>query len=347
MQVGILTNVNSRKNLAHPRREDDLRALVGTDGLVRQTRSLDEIRPVLEEFKQRGVRYWVSDGGDGTLHWMINEGRELLADATGALPCVVPTNGGTIDFVAKKAGISGNADSVIGDLLDGVRRGMQFPMQALDTFEVTGRRPSDPPGTMPFRKLGFAIAVGGLGQRFFSKYYEDRNPGPWAIIRVILKTAAGYPFAWGPLRHLPGVPDVLRDHGRVVLSGTRARVTVDGRDYPYELFQGLHAASVDIDFGTVKLFTYAKQPRKLHLVVGAMDRLECVAKSIFLVFGKPIPGKTWHEFPGEEMDIEARGDELLAPVIDGELFEGFERLHVVLGPTLQVVKLAKPKRGAR
>ena len=77
-----------------------------------------------------------------------------------------------------------------------------------------------------------------------------------------------------------------------------------------------------------------------------MGRLECVAKSIFLVFGKPIPGKTWHEFAGESMQIEARGDELLAPVIDGELFEGFEKLSVTLGPKLPVVTLL-PARKAR
>lgn len=344
MQVGILTNMNSRKNQGRTEREAELRALVGAHGLVRQTRSLDEIRPVLEEWKARGLRYWVSDGGDGTLHWMINEGRELLTDGGGPLPCVVPTNGGTIDFVARKAGIVGNSDTVIGNLLDGVRSGVEFPTQTLDTFELHGRRPGDPPGTMPFRKVGFAVAVGGLGQRFFSKYYEDQHPGSWAIIRVILKTAAGYPFAWTPLRHLPGVPEWIRSHGETVLKGTRAHVVADGKEYPYELFQGLHAASVDIDFGTVKLFTYAKQRRKLHLVVGAMNRLECVAKSIFLVFGRPIPGKTWHEFPGEEMTIEARGDELLAPVIDGELFEGFEKLHITLGPELPIVHLPRGKR---
>jgi len=72
---------------------------------VRQTRHVDEIPPVLEEFARRELPYWVSDGGDGALHWMINQGMAL--SYPGSLPgsqalfppIIVPTNGGTIDFI--------------------------------------------------------------------------------------------------------------------------------------------------------------------------------------------------------------------------------------------------------
>src|SRR5512137_309098 len=142
MQVGILTNLNSRKNRSRPERGQRLQRVLGPDGLVRQTRRIDEIRPVLEEFVDRGVRYWVSDGGDGTLHWMLNEGREVLERRglwqDGRLPLLVPTNGGTIDFVARKAGITGSADAIIGSLVDGLRHGRDFPTVEMDSLEVLG-----------------------------------------------------------------------------------------------------------------------------------------------------------------------------------------------------------------
>jgi hypothetical protein len=339
MRVGILTNLNSRKNRSRPERGAQLQRVLGADGLVRQTRHIDEIRPVLEEFIDRGVRYWVSDGGDGTLHWMLNEGREVLERRglmrDGTLPLLVPTNGGTIDFVARKAGITGSADSVIDSLLAGVRRGRDFPTVEIDSLEVLGHRPGDAPGKPSFRKIGFAVAVGGLGQRFFRLYYQEETPGPWAIIRVAVKGAGGYLLSLPPLDRLPLVPAWLREYGQYLLAGTRAHVVADGRDFGDELYQGLHAGAVNIDFGTVKLFRYAQQPRRLHLVVGVMSQLECTYKWVALVLGVPVPGKRWHEFPGEWMEIEARG-EPLAPVIDGEVFDGFDWLRVQLGPKVRV-----------
>ena len=187
MQVGILTNLNSRKNRHSHGRADRLREYAGSYAMIRQTRSLDEIRPVLEEFVDRDCRYWISDGGDGTLHWMINEGREVLfrrgrLSGREPMPCVVPTNGGTIDFVARKAGIKGRPDEIIHRLVDGLRAGIDIPTVEVDTIEVSGHRPGDPPGTWPFKRIGFAVAAGGIGQKFFSEYYRAPNPNPWTII---------------------------------------------------------------------------------------------------------------------------------------------------------------------
>jgi hypothetical protein len=347
MDVGIIVNLNARKNHGSSRRNARLRNMVAGDGVVRETRRIDEIQPVLADFIDRGVKYWVSDGGDGTLHWMINEGRKVLEErgmweGRSPLPLVVPTNGGTIDFVAKKAGIRGHSDQVIQNLLTGLRAGRPCPTVEMDSIEVIGHRPGDPEHAPSFRRIGFAVAVGGIGQKFFSKYYEDDHPGPWAIMRVIFKTVGGYAATLSLLGSVPLIPDWLRDYGRHVLSGTRARVVTDGRVFPYELYQGLHVGAFDIDFGTVKLFRYARQPGKLHLVVGAMDPREVLYKWVSLCMGAPIPGGTWHEFPGEWLEAEARGGELLDPIIDGEMFRGFERIRVQLGPKVTVPAISRP-----
>jgi hypothetical protein len=59
---------------------------------------------------------------------------------------------------------------------------------------------------------------------------------------------------------------------------------------------------------------------------------EVIWKWTWYVAGKPLPGKRWHEFPGRSLDVEAAGDELLDPVIDGEMFYGLDRVSVRLGP---------------
>ena len=205
----------------------------------------------------------------------------------------------------------------------------------MDTIEVLGHRPEDPPDTMPFRKLGFATAIGGVGQKFFATYYNEPNQGPWTIIRVALKGVLATWASLPGLRRIPLVSDKLRSYGQL-LSGTRAKVSADGKTFPYTQFQGLHAGSINVDFGTMKLFPYAAEPGKLHLVAGDVGPLKGTFLWPYLVVGKSIPHKTWHEFSGETMEVLAEGDDLLDPVIDGEMFFGFDRIKVRLGKNITV-----------
>ncbi|HOU54870.1 MAG TPA: hypothetical protein PLQ97_13160 [Myxococcota bacterium] len=343
MRVGILTNLNSRKNRGQRARWLD--EVASDEVLVRETRDVREIRPVVEEFIASGCRYWVANGGDGTFHWLMNVGHEVLAERGAWRPGqefpyrLVPTNGGTIDFVARKAGISRHSDAVIRGIVQQVRSGREMAYREIDTLVVTGHRAGDPEGVDAFRRVGFAVAIGGIGQRFFARYYQSPDPNPWTIIEVSLKAAAGQ------VASLPGLSAVpwlggLRAFADDVLGGTRARVTVDGRRFPYGLYQGLHVSSVDIDFGTMRLFPYAAEPGRMHVVVGAMDRLECAWKWTYLVAGRPVPGETWHEFAGRRMEVEAAEGGTLDPIIDGEMYFGLTRLTVEAGPVLRVPRLS-------
>lgn len=349
VNVGIITNLRSRKNRSGAARVERLQRLVGDDALVRATTDLHQIRQVVEEFIERDCRYWVSDGGDGTLNWLMNEGaavlrsRGLWAPGTPFPYLLVPANGGTIDFVARKAGIHGRSDRVIRQLVDGLRAGRHFETLELPTLEVRGHRVGDPEGTMGFERFGFATAIGGIGQKFFEKYYESSNPNPWTIIEIALKTATGHAASFLPGRG-PRWLEHLKDHGRHLLGGTRAEVTADGRVLPYEVYQGLHVGAIDVDFGTMKLFPYAGVPGKLHLVAGALSPLEATWKWMWLVAGQPIPGGTWHEFPGETLEVRAREREVLEPVIDGEAFEAMDYLRVQPGPSIRVPRLGGRSR---
>ncbi len=341
MDIGVVTNLKSRKNKKGAFHGDRLGRLVAGVGLARQTHHLDDLRGVLEEFIDVGCKYWVSDGGDGTLHWMMNVGKEAL-QAKGLwnnddpFPVLVPTNGGTIDFVARKAGISGYPDSVVRSLVDAVRAGIEVPVIELDTLEVVGHRPGDEPDAPSFRRIGFAAAVGGIGQRFFSKYYEAKDPNRWTIIEVSLKAAAGQLASLGPLKELPVVPKGLREYGQFVLSGTPAAVKADGHSFHQPRFHGLHVSSLDLDFGTMRLFPYAREKGKLHMAVGHLSPMECTYKWLYLVLGKPVSAKNWVEFPGETMEVEARDGELLDPNIDGEMFYGLTKVSVRPGPKVRV-----------
>ena len=137
---------------------------------------------------------------------------------------LVPTNGGTIDFVAKKAGIKGCADDVIGRLLDGVRAGRRFPSVGVGSIEVLGHRPGDPPG-FSFRRIGFAVALGGLGQ----KTVENPDVSRWRkffLTRVYAIDSPGIDLAL----HILGIPAPLRGaSGRSRRWQDRGSREIDGR----------------------------------------------------------------------------------------------------------------------
>src|SRR5687768_10343467 len=114
--IAVIYNPNSRKNRrAPPGRPDRLRRILGPSGEVFETSRPDELGPVVGRLLEQGVEYVVSDGGDGSLHWAMNEVTRQSTSRSNQRdqPALLPTNGGTIDFVARKVGITGNSERIV------------------------------------------------------------------------------------------------------------------------------------------------------------------------------------------------------------------------------------------
>src|SRR5512146_2153763 len=143
MEIGVITNPNSRKNRNRPERVERLQRIVGRMGEVHQTSSVDSIKPVLRDFLRKRARYWVADGGDGALHWMLRMGMEVLqedefVDQSVTLPMTLPTKGGTIDFVANNVGIEGDAEGILGTLRHTIERGSIIEETEVDSMSIDG-----------------------------------------------------------------------------------------------------------------------------------------------------------------------------------------------------------------
>jgi len=344
MQIGVITNPNSRKNRNRPRWAEQLQEIVGDLGDVQQTDSVDGIKPILRDFLRQRSSYWVADGGDGALHWMLRMGIEVLAepefaDHGGVLPLTMPTNGGTIDFVAKGAGVKGSADVLLEALRDTIEGGLPIDEVEVDSLRVDAVRLVDG-REEPFTTYGFAAAAGGLGQRFFSKYYEHDDPRPVTILEIVAKTIASLPIAFTPLRHVPVLPAELREYSRDLFAPTRAEVTIDGEVLPYTEYTGLQIAAMAIDLGgVVRAFGEAKRLGVLHVTAGSPSPLAVVRNLPRMYLGKPIRDRKLLDGPCTEMKVRATGDELLAPVIDGEYYHDVLEATFTLGPRVRIPKV--------
>jgi len=263
MQVGVITNPNSKKNYRHPNRRRNLEQAVGSHGVVRETRSLAELPAVVTELLDADCQYWVCDGGDGTLHWVLNALYSAVQARTPAgqplvLPVIVPTNGGTVDFVARKAGLKGDADSIVRRLVDRLESPAPLATIQIDTCRVQGARHD----VADFDRIGLAAALGGIASRFFDHFYAlPKDRGALAIAGVI-GAAAGSALVHSlapPLRRFFSMDagDFFRP--------TRARVEVDGEVLPFSDFTSMQIGAIDINLaGIVRCFKHAREGGVLH-----------------------------------------------------------------------------------
>ncbi|GAB5541817.1 MAG: hypothetical protein RLO52_12300 [Sandaracinaceae bacterium] len=329
MYLGVVLNPLARRNRkdrgARARR---LRRLLGPWGEVHETPSIDALSGTLEGLLPRAT-HLVSDGGDGALHWMINTVRALRGEDE-RWPTFVPTNGGTIDFVARKVGVRGRSESIVRALTAFAMAGREPEEVTLDSLLLTGALED---GT-PFDRVGFALAAGGVGNRFFDKYYADPAPSPTTIAKVIGRTVS----EWTAARVAPGLvkSDSYAAH---LFRPTRALVTIDGERVEAQQHGGLHAGAFDINLGgVVRVFPLAKEPGVMHFQAGEIDPAGIIANLPAIVSGGAIQGPKLRDTSGREMIIEAL-DEPLSPIVDGERFEGLRRLEVRAGPPVRIARV--------
>lgn len=338
-RIGILTNPNSGKNRRNPGRLDELRRAVGRRGVVRQTQDVADLQTVVAEFLDEGFGYWVCDGGDGTLHWLLTTGHRLAMErGLDVLPYIVPANGGSIDFVAHKAGIRGRAADIVRTLVHLIDRGETAPIVMLDTLQFTGTGTGDE----PMQRIGFASAIGGVAQRFFDKLYRYDRIDAWTIAMVLARSAAGGVCSStpAPVRHyfMPG----LQRYANEVFEPTRATVEVDGKRLAFDSFSSLQIGSIDISLGgVVRTFRHAANDGVLHAQALSTTRLGVVANLPNIVMGTPILGRNVYDGPIRELKARALPGYQLDPVIDGELLFGLSDLEVRQGPKMRVAAVCR------
>jgi diacylglycerol kinase family enzyme len=329
MYVCVIVNPLARKNRDHSGdRSVELRRILGPWGEVHETRSIHELRAVVQRLDRR-VSHLVSDGGDGSLHWLINEMRSHVSDPE-RWPTFVPTNGGTIDFVARKARVRGHAGAILDALVAAAEADRSPSEVTLDSLELDGETVDG----ATFRRIGFALAAGGVGNRFFDMYYQDRDPGPAAIVRVVARVVRDFAFAKVVRRE-----SNRTDYAAQLFRPTRARVVIDGDEVPTRVHSALHAGSIDVNLGRVlRIFPKAREPGALHFQAGELSAAKIIANLPALVAGGAIRGERLRDVHGREMLIEIE-DEPLAPIIDGERFAGIVRLAICAGPRVRIARV--------
>jgi diacylglycerol kinase family enzyme len=326
MRLGVIVNPHARMNRGKPGcRSAELRGIVGPWGEVHETPSVEDLRTTLAGLFPE-VTHLVGDGGDGALHWLINEVAHCIPDPE-RWPTFVPTKGGSVNAVARKAGVRGRPDAIVRALAAAAAANRPPAEVSLDTLQLTGRRADG----STFERLCFGLAAGGVGNRFYERYYDGPDHDRLAVARVIARTL-------GDDLTSKVAPSRLKtpNYASVLFTPTRARVLIDGEEVPTRTHRLLHAGAIDLRIaGPLRLFPKAAKPGALHFQAGELRPSKIVVQLPAALTNGTIHGERVRDVNAQEMTIEAE-DEPLSPIIDGERFLDVVSLEARRGPCIAV-----------
>jgi diacylglycerol kinase family enzyme len=327
MYLGVIVNPLARKNRAA--RHDpsaDLRRIVGPWGEVHETTSVEDLRGVMEQLYPR-VSHLVSDGGDGSLNWLINETQQCVSDPE-RWPTFVPSNGGSVNAVARKARVRGRPQTILRALAAAAETDQPPPEVFLDTLALDGETADG----AKFHRLCFGLAAGGVGNRFYDKYYDNHTHGRADVVRVIARSFGDYITNKVVRSSKP-------NYATSLFAPTQARVVIDGEEVPTRTHRFLHAGAIDLHIGAgFRLFPKAEKPGALHFQAGNLRPSLIVVRFPAALRSGRLRGDDLRDVNGQEMIIEAE-DEPLSPIIDGERFVGIVRLVARAGPRVRIAQV--------
>ena len=323
MYLGVIVNPLARKNRAVGDHSAELRRIVGQWGEVHETNSIEDLRKVVEELCPR-VSHLVSDGGDGSLNWLINETEHCVSDPD-RWPAFVPNNAGSVNAIARKAQVRGRPQAILRALVAAAEADRPPPEVSLDTLTLDGETADG----AKFHRLCFGLAAGGVGNRFYDKYYDNHTHGRADVVRVIARSFSDYVANKVVRSSKP-------NYATSLFAPTQARVVIDGEEVPTRTHRLLHAGAIDLHIGAgFRLFPKAEKPGALHFQAGNLRPSLIVVRFPAALRSGKLRGDLIRDVNGQEMLIEAE-DEPLSPIIDGERFDGIVRLVARAGPRIRV-----------
>lgn len=315
-----------------------MQRVIGKYGAVRESRNIDQLKSIISEFVAHKVPYVVCDGGDGTIHWIVNTYLDVLGTTKREaieemLPIFVPTNGGTIDFLARKVGASGGTMKILKKLNKLFHQNALPAVMPIRTFMIEGKYTKEHLGKS-YRKLAFAGALAGFAQKFFNKYYESGKPSLQTIVEVITKTFTSTAFKGSWFENY--VPKDVIGYSNDIFDPIAVDVKIDGKPVPFKKINTLNVGSIAIEIkNLIKLFANADRDKKLHMHVGFLQPHEVFANLGNLFAGNDYSGKELVQTTADTIDIVAKTGDGLNPCLDGELFTGMATMRVSVGPHIR------------
>ena len=309
--IAVISNPHSRRNLKNPVISEEMRALLGSDGIVIETQSVAEIPHAIEQCLQRGVDILAINGGDGTLHYVTTKLAPMYAEAGRELPLIALLRGGTMNTISKgMKTLSGSPLHILGRIVDKYRRDERFFVAERHALDLNNGE-----------QLGFLFGI-GLPASFLQAYYQGESRGPlkgaYVLGRLVLSTPV-----WGK-------------YAQRVFHRVRAFVAAGGEESPYENYTAIFASTVtEIGLGFELFSRTLEKDGHFLLLGGALSPVSYVAQLARIYTGETLKGAMFDRVTTDAV-IELEGE--YPYMFDGDVKTGITTFRLRCGPKLRFIQ---------
>jgi len=318
--IAVLTNVEAGRNRFGRYKRYGIPDIVGPDGLVEETETMEEIDGAIERMLTRGERLICINGGDGTMQRTITHMINKYGEDAVGIPILFPLRGGTMNLLADHLKIKGKTPELLRQAVAAERRLHELPYVEVPTLRVT----RDICGTEE-REYGFFYGNGAL-YRFHRVYYRETMGGPVAAAKLFMKCALG-----GATK---------RTRYQDVFGLTPARVTIDDFEIPADQVTIVLAVIFQVVVISFDAFRDEGEG-DFYAIATSVPIFKMVRKLPRLLWGKsgkpPYPKEEFFNQRASRIRMECREGYSL----DGEVFEIEEpyTLTIERGPTVKFLDI--------
>lgn len=316
--IAVITNVEAGKNRNGRYRQYHLPEMVGDQGLVVETETMEEIDGAMDRILSRGEKVICLNGGDGTVQRALTRLVNRLGEDEDSLPVIFPLRGGTMNLLADHLNIKGCTPELMQAALRAVEEEGEIPFVRVPTLRVTRRM-----GDREEREYGFFFGHGAL-YRFHRVYYRDTRGGPLAAAALFARCAFG--GATGLTRY------------RDVFGMAPARLVIDDFEMPGDRFTVILAVIFKVVVITFDAFRDVGEG-DFYVLATNIPFFRMVGRLPRLLWARgaepPYPREEFFNERAKRVFIECREGYSL----DGEVFELEEpyTLTIERGPTVKVL----------
>lgn len=301
--VELILNLQAHDTRLDPGVASQLAGIIGRDGRVSATRSLDELPRVCEDIAATSPETIAICGGDGTLHQTLTA--MIASYGARPLPRIAILRGGAMNNVADALGIRGDAAELLRRLLG---------RREVGTIAQPVLRVGD--------RYGFFFGS-GIVHGFLTAYYATGRPSPATAARVLARAAVSGLVGGELAARLSRPVDAI--------------VTADGAPWTRTRFLALCAATTEhVGLGFRPFPRCRERPDSFAVLGIATTFLGLLRRLPRARAGKPLGGDGIIDEIAREIAIEPRAP--FGYTIDGDLYLASEPLTIARGPTLTVIR---------
>lgn len=306
--VGIILNPYSRSNRKNPDRAKHLGFIVGDRGSCHATDTLNQVRELAHEFKERDIDVLGISGGDGTNHKTLTTFMEVYGEKP--LPRIALLRGGTMNNLANQLGVSGSPEKILSNLIVKYHENAKFTETRISMIKINGL-------------YGFIFGLGLITR--FIEIYKDVEKGPtpargaWLLGRAIVSSIFNGRLA----QHLTERFD--------------AKITIDGKELPFKNYMMIFSGTMEsLGFNFRALYRANTVPGKFQTVCISATGRQLIITFPNILLARPTNSEHYLDEMGSHVVIEL--EEPMSYTIDGDVHKSpTSRIEIVKGPELTFV----------